>query len=121
MACTNSSGALSLVMKPSAHAFRTRTPNWSSCGLQFLEEIHAAFPGKVMPSSAASHPFFPSGSRASSPALFATHLIFSLTFFNDHEGDVVSLRHALSEFFNGLQELLLERVTSRRGLLPNDS
>ena len=39
-------------------------------------------------------------------------LILSLVFFDDQEGDVVSLRHALSEFLNGFQELLLERMTS---------
>jgi hypothetical protein len=47
-------------------------------------------------------------------------LILSLTFFNDYEGDIVSLRHALSEFLNGLQEFLLERVTSRGGLLLDE-
>jgi hypothetical protein len=52
--------------------------------------------------------------------LFAAHLILSLTFFNDHEGDVVILRHALSEFLNGFQELRLERVASRGGFLLND-
>ena len=52
--------------------------------------------------------------------LFATYLILSLTFFNDYEGNVVILRHALSEFLNGFQELGLERVTSRGGLLLND-
>ena len=31
---------------------------------------------------------------------------------NDHESDVVSLRHALGEFVNGFQKFLLDRVTS---------
>ena len=44
----------------------------------------------------------------------------SLIFFNDHEGDVVGLRRALSEFLDGLQELLLERLASRGRLLPDD-
>jgi hypothetical protein len=33
----------------------------------------------------------------------------SLTFFDEHEGNVIGLGHALSEFLNGFQELLLER------------
>src|ERR1035438_162201 len=41
-------------------------------------------------------------------------------FFNNHEGDVVGLRHALSEILNGFQEPLLDRATSRGGLSLND-
>ena len=44
----------------------------------------------------------------------------SLILFNDHEGDVIGLRHSLSESLDGLQERLLERVTSRGSLLPNE-
>ena len=44
----------------------------------------------------------------------------SLTFFDDHEGDVIGLWHALSKLRNVIQELLLERVTSRGCLLPNE-
>ena len=47
-------------------------------------------------------------------------LIVLLVFFDDQEGDVVTLRHALRKFLNGMQELLLERMTSRGGLLLND-
>ena len=50
-------------------------------------------------------------------ALFGPTAAVSLIFFNDHEGDVVSLRHALSEFLNGFQELLLERADFPRGPL----
>jgi hypothetical protein len=46
--------------------------------------------------------------------------IFSVTFFNDHEGDVVGLRHALSKILNGFQEPLLDRVTSRGALSLNN-
>jgi hypothetical protein len=41
-------------------------------------------------------------------------------FLDDHEGDVVGLRHALREFLNGLQERLLKGLTSRGRLLPNE-
>ena len=44
----------------------------------------------------------------------------SLTFFDDYERDVVSLRHALSELLNGAQELPLDGVTSCGRLLLND-
>ena len=56
-----------------------------------------------------------------SRAIRTATMSFSLTFFNDHEGNVIGLRHALSEFLNGFQEPRLERLTSRGGLLPNDS
>ena len=46
--------------------------------------------------------------------------IFSLAFFYDHEGDVICLRQALSEFVNGFQNLPLEREASRGSLLLND-
>jgi hypothetical protein len=45
--------------------------------------------------------------------------ILSLVFFDDQEGNVVSLGHALGEFLNGFQELLLKRMTSWGGLLLN--
>jgi hypothetical protein len=38
--------------------------------------------------------------------------IFSLVLFDDEEADVVQLRRGVSEFLNGSQELLLERMTS---------
>src|SRR5580692_3546595 len=44
----------------------------------------------------------------------------SLAFFDYDEGDVVGLRHALSEFLNGFQERLLDRATSGRCFLPNE-
>jgi hypothetical protein len=47
-------------------------------------------------------------------------LIVSLIFFDDQKGDVVSLRHALSEFPNGFQDFTLERMTSRSGHFLND-
>ena len=47
-------------------------------------------------------------------------LNLSVAFFDDHEGHVVRLWHALSEFLDPFQELLLERVTSRGCRLPND-
>ena len=37
---------------------------------------------------------------------------FSLVFFNNQKGNVVSLRHAQSEFLDGFQELLMQRMTS---------
>src|ERR1700722_12145786 len=45
--------------------------------------------------------------------------LFSLIFFNYHEGDIVSLRHILSKVPNGFQDRLLDSVTSR-GRLPLD-
>ena len=42
-----------------------------------------------------------------------------MRFFNDHEGDVVGLWRALSEILNGIQQALLNRVTSRVGIALN--
>src|SRR5579863_3185716 len=44
----------------------------------------------------------------------------SVGFFHDYEGDVVRLRHALSEILNRFEKSLLDRVTPRRGVAPND-
>src|ERR1700733_7389058 len=44
----------------------------------------------------------------------------SLIFFHHHQRDVVSLRHALSECFNGLQKAPLQRLASHGRLAPDD-
>ena len=43
-----------------------------------------------------------------------------LILFDYHESYVVVLRRPLSEFLDGLQELLLDRLAPRGRLLPDD-
>src|ERR1700689_1159349 len=51
-----------------------------------------------------------SGAQASRPRPDHPAAVFSMSFFNDHEGNVVGLWRALSEILNGVQEALLNRV-----------